>query len=162
MSCGVGSVRSRVQPPAKVGEFLVATVVAGFVDEFFGFGEVAFGEVVVSEVEAHAGAGSYAEDFFEIVRRGPGQELELSGAAEEFNGWVETDVVAVPRRGAVGGFRRYRDRGGGNGGDGPGTAPTTHTWSVGKPGTRGISSDRPLSFKEEGSHPHRKFSILTL
>ena len=55
------------------GGFLVAAVVAGFVDERFGFFEVfegavaaGHGEVVVGEVEAHAGAGGDLVDFGEV------------------------------------------------------------------------------------------------
>ena len=78
----------------EFGEFLVAAVVAGFVDEAFGFGEIAFGEVVVGEEEAHAGTGGDAEHFFEIVvgaagEKGEGQIEELPCPSEEFDGLVE-------------------------------------------------------------------------
>jgi len=50
----------------QFGELGVAAVVAGFVDECFGLGEIALGEVVVGEVETHAGACGDAEDFVEV------------------------------------------------------------------------------------------------
>src|SRR5271157_1475867 len=84
----------RSDPSAEGGKLAVAAVVAGGVDEGFGFGEVAAGEVVVREVEAHAGAGGDAEGFFEIVGRAAceeaeGKVVESSRAAEEVDGLVE-------------------------------------------------------------------------
>jgi len=69
-------------------------MVAGLVDQTLGFGEVALGEVVVREEELHAGASGDAEDFFEIVgsaasEEGEGKAVQLSCAAEEFDGLVE-------------------------------------------------------------------------
>src|SRR5579863_2455589 len=79
---------------AEFGEFGIAAVVDGFVDEAFGFGEVAFGEMVVGEVKAHAGAGGDFEDFLEVVgsaagEMGEGKDVERPGAPEEVNGLVE-------------------------------------------------------------------------
>lgn len=69
-------------------------MVAGDVDEGFGFGEVALGEVVIGEIEAHAGAGGDAEGFVKVVGRAAGEEgsgkvVECSCAAEEVDGLVE-------------------------------------------------------------------------
>jgi hypothetical protein len=81
-------------PGAEGGKRGIAAVVAGGVDEGFGFGEVALGEVVVGEVEAHPGAGGDAEGFFEVVGRAAGEEserkvVEVCGVAEEVDGLVE-------------------------------------------------------------------------
>jgi hypothetical protein len=68
----------------------VAAVIAGLLDQDFGFfemrvgfgavavaeGEAGGGEVVVGEVEPHAGASGDAEDFFEVVGRAAGEEAE--------------------------------------------------------------------------------------
>ena len=65
-------------------------MVAGLVDEGFGFfemraslgaiasgeGKAGGGKVVVGEVEAHARAGGYAKDFVEVVWRAAGEEGE--------------------------------------------------------------------------------------
>src|SRR5205807_2506866 len=57
-------------------------------------GEACGGEVVVGEVEAHAGAGGDAEDFVEVMGRAAGEEragemVKGSGAAEVVDGMVE-------------------------------------------------------------------------
>lgn len=64
---------------AEGGGFFVAAVVAGFLDELFGFFEVferavaaGHGEMVVGEVESHAGAGGDFVDFGEVGVGGSG------------------------------------------------------------------------------------------
>jgi hypothetical protein len=57
-------------------------------------GEAGGGEVVVGEVESHAGTGGDAEDFGEVLGRATGEEgerkiVELARAAEEVDGLVE-------------------------------------------------------------------------
>ena len=79
---------------AKLGELPVAAVVAGFIDQRFGFGEIADGEMVVGEVELHAGAGGDAKDFVEIAGRAAGEEgarkvVECPRTAEEVDGLFE-------------------------------------------------------------------------
>src|ERR1039457_5387187 len=83
-----------VQLEAEGGELGVAAVVAGFVDEALGFGNVFRGEVVVGEVESHAGARGDGVDFFEVVRgaageEGTGEVVELAGAANVIDGLIE-------------------------------------------------------------------------
>ena len=87
-------------------QLLVPPVVAGFVDQFFGLGQVALCEAVIGEKEAHAGAGGDAEDFVEVAGGGAGEEgagevVELSCAAEEIDSLVEM-MSGFGRAGGVG------------------------------------------------------------
>src|ERR1017187_9264146 len=101
-------------PPGQLGtelrQFRVAAVVAGFLDQAFGLCEIAAGEVVVGQVEPHAGAGGDAEGFFEVVRRAAGEEgageiVELSSTANEVDGLVEV-VSGFGGAGGVGAAER--------------------------------------------------------
>ena len=93
---------------AQRGELPVAAVVAGFVDEDFGFGEMLVGlgcvsvfdgftrgdQMVVGEMEPHAGARGDAKDFFEIAGRaagehGAGKVVEVPSASEGIDGLME-------------------------------------------------------------------------
>ena len=76
--------------PRSLARGRVAAVVAGFLDQGFGLGEMLAGldavavaegeagggEVVVGEVESHAGARGDAEDFVEVLGRAAGEEGE--------------------------------------------------------------------------------------
>ncbi len=69
----------RLQFDAEGGGLLVAAVVAGLLDERFGFVEMLEGaeaaghdEVIVCEVEPHAGAGGDFVDFGEVGVGGSG------------------------------------------------------------------------------------------
>ena len=115
-----GLVGRGVELLAEAGEVGVAAVVAGGLDEvggflgvFAGFGLVAVGEVerglfqvVVGEVEAHAGTGGDFVHFVEVVLGAAGEEaereeFELSGAAEAVDGGGEVDRVAGAGEGEV-------------------------------------------------------------
>jgi hypothetical protein len=69
-------------------------MVEGFGTVAVAKGESGGGEVVVGEVETHAGSGGDAEDFVEILKRAAGEQgerqvLELPRPAEEVDGLVE-------------------------------------------------------------------------
>ena len=104
LDIGFGDGRER---SAELGEVGVAAVVAGLGDQGFGLVEVVeglgavggeevagHGEVVVGEVESHAGAGGDLEDFLEVVGGSSGEEgarekVEWAGAADVFYSLVE-------------------------------------------------------------------------
>ena len=80
LRCGLEDLAQR--KPQR-GEFRVAAVVAGFLDEGGGFFEVLLrvvtaghGEVVVGEVELHEGPAGDAVDFREVGVGGAGEEGE--------------------------------------------------------------------------------------
>jgi hypothetical protein len=91
-------------------EFLSPAVVAGFVDQAFGLGQIALGEVVVGEVQPHAGAGGDAENFIEVRvgaagEEGPSKKFDGARAAEEVDGLVEV-MSGFRRAGAMGAAER--------------------------------------------------------
>jgi hypothetical protein len=84
---------ARQQPP-QLFQLGIAPMVAGFVDQAFGFREIANGEVIVGKVEPHTGTGGDAEGLVEIVGRATGseaegQKLDRSRSAKELDGLIE-------------------------------------------------------------------------